>query len=122
MFLTVVHSTAPNGTIPAGGYIGRRRVCALYCTLYDFNSSAFRFQDVKLRASEKTVRLDRVDDLKSSLSIQFQVFNKLRKDIDIRYEIKRVETTSDKIFLLIQVRRFLWLIQCEPLTEFSSRF
>ncbi|KAF8798145.1 P-loop containing nucleoside triphosphate hydrolase protein [Phlegmacium glaucopus] len=47
-------------------------------------SAAEELQEVKLRASEKTV------------------FNKLRRDIDIRYEIKKVEKTSDKVFLLIQ--------------------
>ncbi|KAF8911062.1 Sec63 Brl domain-containing protein [Gymnopilus junonius] len=45
---------------------------------------ADEFQDVKLRSSEKTV------------------FNRLRKDIEIRFEIKKVEKTADKVFLLVQ--------------------
>ncbi|KAF9482801.1 P-loop containing nucleoside triphosphate hydrolase protein [Pholiota conissans] len=46
---------------------------------------AEEFHDVKLRASEKAN------------------FNKLRKDQDIRFEVtKRVETTTDKVFLLVQ--------------------
>ncbi|KAF8163444.1 P-loop containing nucleoside triphosphate hydrolase protein [Crassisporium funariophilum] len=31
-----------------------------------------------------------------------KIFNKLRKDIDIRYEVKKVDKTCDKVFLLIQ--------------------
>ncbi|KIM49392.1 hypothetical protein M413DRAFT_107246 [Hebeloma cylindrosporum] len=47
-------------------------------------SAADEFQDVKLRASEKTT------------------FNKLKKDIDIRFEVKKIEKTADKVFLLVQ--------------------
>lgn len=32
-----------------------------------------------------------------------QVYNKLRRHNDIRFEVKKVEKTSDKVFLLIQV-------------------
>ncbi|KAF4615166.1 hypothetical protein D9613_003174 [Agrocybe pediades] len=45
---------------------------------------AEEFQDVKLRASEKAA------------------FNALRKDVDIRFEVKKVEKTADKVFLLVQ--------------------
>ena len=50
--------------------------------------------------------------------MQFQVFNKLRRDVDIRYEIKKVEKTSDKIFLLIQVCPLIFLVRYEWLTTF----
>ncbi|CAA7271574.1 unnamed protein product [Cyclocybe aegerita] len=46
--------------------------------------SAEEFQDVKLRSSEKTL------------------FQRLSKDIDIRFPVKKVEKTSDKVFLLVQ--------------------
>ncbi|KAF7337997.1 ATP-dependent DNA helicase MER3 [Mycena venus] len=47
-------------------------------------SASEELAETKLRASEKTV------------------YNKLRKHNDIRFEVKKVEKTSDKVFLLIQ--------------------
>ncbi|KAJ6490602.1 Sec63 Brl domain-containing protein [Mycena vitilis] len=47
-------------------------------------SASEELSETKLRVSEKTV------------------YNKLRKHNDIRFEIKKVEKTSDKVFLLIQ--------------------
>ncbi|KAJ7256507.1 Sec63 Brl domain-containing protein [Mycena haematopus] len=47
-------------------------------------SGSEELSETKLRASEKTV------------------YNKLRKHNDIRFEVKKVEKTSDKVFLLIQ--------------------
>lgn len=32
-----------------------------------------------------------------------QIYNKLRNHLDIRFEVKKIEKTSDKAFLLIQV-------------------
>ena len=73
----------------------------------------FRFQDLKLRASEKSVRP--YEECSEVLLIRFQIFNKVRKDIDIRYEIKKVEKTSDKVFLLIQVCHLLFSIRYQIL-------
>ncbi|KAF7363796.1 ATP-dependent DNA helicase MER3 [Mycena sanguinolenta] len=47
-------------------------------------SGSEELSETKLRTSEKTV------------------YNKLRKHNDIRFEVKKVEKTSDKVFLLIQ--------------------
>ncbi|KAJ7461495.1 Sec63 Brl domain-containing protein [Mycena latifolia] len=47
-------------------------------------SSSEELAETKLRSSEKTI------------------FNKLRKHNDIRFEVKKIEKTSDKVFLLIQ--------------------
>ncbi|KAF8205795.1 hypothetical protein K438DRAFT_2014648 [Mycena galopus ATCC 62051] len=47
-------------------------------------STSEELSETKLRTSEKTV------------------YNKLRKHNDIRFEVKKVEKTSDKVFLLIQ--------------------
>jgi hypothetical protein len=33
-----------------------------------------------------------------------QIYNRIRQHNDIRFEVKKVEKTADKIFLLIQVR------------------
>ncbi|KAF5380937.1 hypothetical protein D9615_004089 [Tricholomella constricta] len=52
--------------------------------LLEMISSSEELSDTKLRASEKSA------------------LNKLRKHPDIRFEIKRLEKTSDKVFLLIQ--------------------
>ena len=52
------------------------------------------------------------------LLIRFQIFNKVRKDINIRYEIKKVEKTSDKVFLLIQVCYLLFSIRYQILNCF----
>ena len=76
---------------------------------------SFRFQDVKLRASEKSVRTKYCSGV---LLIRFQIFNKVRKDIDIRYEVKKVEKTSDKVFLLIQVCQLLFSIRYQFLIAF----
>lgn len=43
--------------------------------------------------------------------MQAQLYNKLRKDIDIRFEVKKVEKTSDKIFVLVQVWLSLFKIR-----------
>lgn len=37
----------------------------------------------------------------------FQIYNKLRRHIDIRYEVQKIERTSDKVLLLIQVTYIL---------------
>lgn len=55
-----------------------------------------------MRASEKLVRFHRGLNRFSILSVS-QVYNELRTHNDIRYAIKKVEKTSDKVFLLIQV-------------------
>lgn len=34
-----------------------------------------------------------------------QIYDKLRRHDDIRFEIKKVQKTSDKIFLLVQVNQ-----------------
>ncbi|KAJ7481219.1 inner membrane protein import complex subunit Tim54-domain-containing protein [Mycena galericulata] len=47
-------------------------------------STSEELSEIKLRSSEKTL------------------YNKLRKHNDIRFEVKKVEKTSDKVFLLIQ--------------------
>ncbi|KAK7038046.1 ATP-dependent DNA helicase MER3 [Favolaschia claudopus] len=47
-------------------------------------STSEELSETKLRASEKTV------------------YNKLRKHNDIRFEVKKIEKTADKVFLLIQ--------------------
>lgn len=78
----------------------------------------FRFQDVKLRASEKSVRSYKVMCYDEVLLIRLQIFNKLRKDIDIRYEIKKVEKTSDKVFLIIQVSHLHFSIRHQILNAF----
>ncbi|KAJ3837994.1 P-loop containing nucleoside triphosphate hydrolase protein [Lentinula raphanica] len=50
----------------------------------DVVANADEFSEARLRASEKSI------------------YNKLRRHNDIRYEVKKVERTSDKILLLIQ--------------------
>ncbi|KAJ7632951.1 Sec63 Brl domain-containing protein [Roridomyces roridus] len=62
-------------------------------------SNAEEFSDMKLRSSEKTV------------------YNNLRKHNDIRFEVRKADKTSDKVFLLIQA-----VLGCIPLnsSEFKS--
>ncbi|KAL0581143.1 ATP-dependent DNA helicase MER3, partial [Marasmius crinis-equi] len=52
--------------------------------LLEMVSTAEELAETKLRASEKTV------------------YNKIRKHNDIRFEVKKIEKTSDKVFVLIQ--------------------
>lgn len=57
-----------------------------------------------MRASEKTVSSFLLSSmLRPDFSFHQQALNKLRKHNDIRFEIKKLEKTSDKAFLLIQV-------------------
>ncbi|KAJ7112430.1 hypothetical protein C8R43DRAFT_1159023 [Mycena crocata] len=67
-----------------------------------------RYQELsetKLRSSEKTVTFRSLVAIIETEPLQ--LFNKLRKHNDIRFEIKRVEKTSDKVFLLIQLQAVL---------------
>ncbi|KAJ6490475.1 hypothetical protein DFH09DRAFT_1003499 [Mycena vulgaris] len=68
--------------------------------ILDMISSSEELAETKLRSSEKTVVFPFVSvDDETEL---FQLFNKIRKHNDIRFEVKKVEKTSDKINLLIQ--------------------
>jgi hypothetical protein len=60
-----------------------------------------RLSETKMRVSEKTVRKN--SDCFSGMLNIIQGLNKLRKHNDIRFEIKGLEKTADKVFLLIQV-------------------
>jgi hypothetical protein len=70
-----------------------------------------RLAEVKLRASDKTVNSHAVTLLNLlKLSPRPQYLNKLRTHNDIRFEVKKVEKTSDKTFLLIQVNLLLFTV------------
>ncbi|KAE9393645.1 P-loop containing nucleoside triphosphate hydrolase protein [Gymnopus androsaceus JB14] len=80
------------GDIMSKFYI-RQKTMALILTIperatmreiLDVIASAEEFSDSRLRASEKSI------------------YNQLRRHNDIRYEVKKVERTSDKILLIIQ--------------------
>ncbi|KAJ6531293.1 hypothetical protein B0H19DRAFT_1242397 [Mycena capillaripes] len=64
-------------------------------------SASDELSETKLRTSEKNVSLG-VAPFYPDVILILQVYNKLRKHNDIRFEVKKVEKTSDKVFLLIQ--------------------
>lgn len=64
-------------------------------------SQAEELSDLRLRAGEKTVS-PIINRFPASL-MSIQMYEKLRKHADIRFEIKKVVKTSDKVFLLMQV-------------------
>ncbi|KAF8228506.1 P-loop containing nucleoside triphosphate hydrolase protein [Tricholoma matsutake] len=66
------------------GLILRLPKCSSLRDILEMISTSEEFSDVKIRASEKTA------------------LNKLRKHNDIRFEISKLEKSSDKVFLLIQ--------------------
>ena len=64
----------------------------------------YRLTETKMRASDKTVSLTSSFCM-GLTSIPAKYLNKLRRHNDIRFEVKKVERTADKVFLLIQVRQ-----------------
>ncbi|KAJ3852493.1 DEAD-domain-containing protein, partial [Lentinula lateritia] len=66
---------------------------AIVCTEYGDIMSKFYLR-------QRTMRL--ILDLSERASMREVIYNKLRRHNDIRYEVKKVERTSDKILLLIQ--------------------
>ena len=108
-----------DSAIPKLEVISAAEEFVFYWTECDPNSWVLDFK--MLNSEHPRNRCVPTKECSHILLIQFQIFNKIRKDIDIRYEIKKVEKTSDKVFLLIQVCYLFFSIRYQIFIVFSSR-